>query len=147
MPTSRFKAYVQLMRFPLVFTVWADVLTGYFLACHTGQKPAELHVRGPLRLQISTRLDFDQHAGMSQGYVVRVALDSTSRSYSLKSRASQVAMYPEMTEIVPGMAQTFTIKAPAGMHTIVLRLDGTTATGATLRVRVPERELKVGNHS
>jgi 4-hydroxybenzoate polyprenyltransferase len=29
------------MRFPLVFTVWADVLTGYFLACHAAQKPAE----------------------------------------------------------------------------------------------------------
>ena len=41
MHTSRFKAYVQLMRFPLVFTVWADALTGYFLACHTGLKPAE----------------------------------------------------------------------------------------------------------
>jgi hypothetical protein len=113
----------------------------------TAQKPAGMTIHGPLRLKISTRLDFDQHAGPSQGYVVHAAIDAKSVGYSLKSRASQVAVYPEMGEIVPGMAQTFTIQIPAGTHQITLRLDGTTATGATVRILVPERELRAGNRS
>jgi hypothetical protein len=113
----------------------------------TAQKPAEMTIRGPLRLEISTRLDFDQHAGTSQGYVVRAFIDAKSEGYSLKSRASQVGIYPEMGEIVPGLAQTFMIKVPAGTHQVSLRLDGTTATGATVRILVPERELKAGNRS
>lgn len=113
----------------------------------TAQKPAEMTIRGPLRLRVSTRLDFDQHAGTSQSYVVRAFIDAKSESYALKSRASQVGTYPEMGEIVPGMAQTFLIKVPAGTHQVSLRLDGTTATGATVRILVPERELKAGNRS
>lgn len=113
----------------------------------TPQKPVEMTIRGPLRLKVSTRLDFDQHAGPSQGYVVRAFVDAKSESYSLKSRASQVGTYPEMGEIVPGMAQTFTISVPAGIHKVSLRLDGTTAVGATARILVPERELKAGNRS
>jgi hypothetical protein len=113
----------------------------------TPQKPAEMTIRGPLRLKISTRLDFDQHAGTSQGYVVRAFIDAKSEGYSLKSRASQVGTYPEMGEIVPGLAQTFIIKVPTGTHQVSLRLDGTTAAGATVRILVPERELKAGNRS
>lgn len=113
----------------------------------TTQKPAGLDVRGPLSLKISTRLDFDQNSGPSQAYVVKVLVDGVEHGYSLKSRASQVAVYPEMPEIVPGSAGTFDIKLKSGPHKIVLRLDGTTATGATIRIRVPERELKAGNRS
>jgi hypothetical protein len=113
----------------------------------TVQKPAELTIRGPLRLKVSTRLDFDQHAGTSQAYVVRAFIDAKSEGYSLKSRASQVGIYPEMEEIVPGLAQTFVLKVPAGMHQISLRLDGTTAAGAAVRILVPERDLKIGNRS
>jgi hypothetical protein len=45
------------------------------------------------------------------------------------------------------MSQSFTIKVPAGLHKIVLRLDGTTATGATIKIQVPERDLKAANKS
>jgi hypothetical protein len=113
----------------------------------TPDKPAGLTIHGPLRLKISTRLDFDQHAGTSQSYVVRVMMDAKSEGYSLKSRASQVGTYPDMGEIVPGMSQSFLVKVPAGIHQVTLHLDGTTASGATLRIRVPERELKAGNRS
>jgi hypothetical protein len=114
----------------------------------TAEKPAEVTiVHGPLRLKVSTRLDFDQHAGTSQSYVVRALIDGKSESYALKSRASQVGTYPEMGEIVPGMAQSFVLKVPAGTHRISLRLDGTTAAGATIRLLVPERELKAGNRN
>ncbi len=113
----------------------------------TTQKPAGMTIKGPLRLKVSTRLDFDQHAGPSQGYVVQAAIDEKSVGYSLKSRASQVATYPELLEIVPGMAQSFTIQVPAGTHQVTLRLDGTTATGAAVRILVPERELRAGNRS
>ena len=33
------KAYLQLTRFPLIFTVWADVLAGYFIAAHDAEQP------------------------------------------------------------------------------------------------------------
>lgn len=104
--------------------------------------PLGLTVHGPLHLRVTTRLDFDQNAGSTQHYVVRVFLDDKPlESYSLKSQASHVVTYPEMPEVTPGMGRDLAFEVPAGTHRVRLELEGTTAPGAAARVQVLQKDL------
>ena len=109
----------------------------------TPQTPATMTIHGPLRLKVSTRVDFDVNAGVTQSYVLRVVVDGKPKeSFALKSRASHTVSYPELPEITPGLAREILTSVPAGTHRISFQLEGTTAPGAALRIRAPQSELK-----
>ncbi len=108
----------------------------------TPAKPVVTTVRGPLRMKVTSRLDFGASNGYTQSYVIRVALDGRPwKSYSLKSRSSHTCSYPELPELTPGGARDIMIEIPAGLHKVEMILDGTTSTGAALQIRVPKQEV------
>jgi hypothetical protein len=112
----------------------------------TPEKPVEMALLGPLRLKVETRLDFSMANGVTQNYVVQARVDGQIKeSFPLKSRASHVASYPEMGEVVPGMARPFELKLPSGSHRLALVLTGTTAGGATARILIPRPTQHVSN--
>jgi hypothetical protein len=109
----------------------------------TPEKPVGLTLFGPMKLRATSRLDFGSAAGMTQAYVLKVALNGKPwKSFSLKARASHTAVYPEMNEITPGMAKTVVLSVPSGRNEIVFALAGTTAGGGTLQLHVPKRALR-----
>jgi hypothetical protein len=109
----------------------------------TADTPVGMTVHGPLRMRVSTRLDFDLNAGTTQSYVVRVLLDGKPlESFSLKSQASHTTTYPDLPEITPGMPREFSVSVPGGTHRVEFQLEGTTAPAASLRILVPQTDLK-----
>jgi hypothetical protein len=110
----------------------------------TSEKPVELTLHGPVALRMHTRLDFGQGNGVTQSYVIQVRLDGNVwKSYSLKSRASHVATYPEMPEITPGMTRSFELSVPSGSHRLNLALAGATAAGATVQIQIPSPARRI----
>lgn len=109
------------------------------------ETPVGVNVLGPLRLRVTTRLDFDEVAGLTQSYVVRALLDGEPwQVFPFSSRTSPNMVYPDLPEITPGMAREFMVSVPQGSHRLELYLASTTAAGATARIRVPARELRAG---
>ncbi len=110
----------------------------------TQTQPVTVTLRGPLRLRVSTRLDFDHTNGVTQSYVVPILLDGKPwKSFPLKSRSSHTAVYPDFPEIVPGQGKMIELAVPSGTHTISIGLEATTARGAAVKLRVPQRKITV----
>jgi hypothetical protein len=109
------------------------------------REPVAVTIQGPLRLKVLTRLDFGTERGYTQAYVVKVFLDGEPwKNFSLTSSASHTAVYPDLGEITPGVGRDFILAVPAGSHDVKIYLDCTTASAASLRIVVPERELLLG---
>ncbi len=114
----------------------------------SAEKPIGMTLRGPLRIRATSRIDFGMTNGYTQSYILRVILDGNPwKSYSLKSRASHTATYPELPEITPGLGRSFDFAVPSGSHEIRLVLDGTTAGGGSVQIRIPEKDLRASNRS
>lgn len=110
------------------------------------EAPVELTIIGPLRLRIRTRIDFAKDAGYTQSYVVQALLDDEPwKSFHLQARASHTVTYPDLWNITPGRNQEISLKAPGGEHKITILLKGTTASAASLRILVLEKDLVRGN--
>jgi hypothetical protein len=109
------------------------------------EQPVQVTIVGPLRLKITTRLDFGSANGYTQSYIVHAMLDGELwKSFPLQSRASHTSTYPDFPDITPGRGQIIELEVPEGSHQIEIHLNGTTAAGAALRIRVPKQELKIG---
>ncbi len=107
--------------------------------------PVELTIRGPLTLRVRTRLDFGTTNGYTQRYVAKCLLDEKPwKSFALTALASHTATYPEHPEITPGAERILTLAVPSGSHQVTILLDGTAATGASLRIQVNQRQLNKG---
>jgi hypothetical protein len=110
----------------------------------TPEKAVSVSIIGPMKVRVVSRLDFGPANGTTQAYVLKVALNGKPwRSFPLKSRASHTAVYPEMSEISPGMAEASAFSVPSGRTLISIALDGTTAAGGTVQIFVPKKALKV----
>ena len=66
------------------------------------------------------------------------------KTFPLESKASHTSTYPEFSEITPGRGRIIELEIPDGTHEVSFTLNGTTASGAALRIRVPKKELGVG---
>lgn len=105
-------------------------------------KPAGVELIGPARLMVGTRIDFGLPDGYTQSYVVKVMKnDKPWKSFALKARSSHTATYPDRPGILPGVERSFELDVPRGTHRLTFHLEGTTAEGAALRLRVPEKVL------
>lgn len=109
------------------------------------EEPVGMTIHGPLRLKVSARLDFGAANGYTQAYVIQALLDGELwRTFPLESRASHTSTYPEFPEITPGRGRIIELEVPDGTHDVSFTLNGTTASGAALRIRVPKRDLRAG---
>lgn len=105
-------------------------------------KPVGAVIRGPLRMKITSRIDFDTVNGTTQAYLLKVLLDGTEwKAFPLKARSSHTAIYPDLPDITPGMGQVVELQVPNGIHEVSFYLNGSTASGAALRLRVPKSTL------
>lgn len=109
------------------------------------EEAVAMTIHGPLRLKMTTRLDFGTGNGYTQAYVVKIFLDGELwKTYPLESRASHTSTYPDYPEITPGRGRILEVEIPDGTHEVSITLNGTTAAGAALRIRVPKKDLQVG---
>jgi hypothetical protein len=107
-------------------------------------KPVEATIRGPLRMKVTSRIDFDAVNGTTQAYLLKVLLDGAEwKAFPLKARSSHTATYPDLPEITPGMGQVVDLQVPNGTHDVSFHLDGMTAAGGALRIRVPKPTLRL----
>jgi hypothetical protein len=114
--------------------------TTYFRFDQTA--PAGVEVIGPMRMLVGTRIDFGLPDGYTQNYVVKVLKDQKPwKSFALKARGSHTATYPDQSRTIPGVERSFELSIPRGRHDLTFLLEGTTAGGASLRLRVPQRDL------
>jgi hypothetical protein len=111
----------------------------------TAETPVTLHLNGPTRLQIRSRLDFGAQRGYSQTYALKLFVDGRlERTWRLKARASHTSIYPDLPEITPGVSNDVTLEVPAGRHELTIGLDCTTAGSAALRLFIPESAVTNG---
>jgi len=107
--------------------------------------PVAFTVEGPLRIKIGTRLDFGAENGTSQTYGIRVALDGKPwKSFGMKSKASHTVVYPDMTEVTPGLERTVALSIPAGRHKVEIYLDRAAVPTASLRILAAQKDLRTG---
>lgn len=100
-------------------------------------------ILGPLKMRVTTRLDFGLTNGMTQSYILRASLDGKPwKSFTQKSTASHTATYPDLAQITPGKGSSVVLDVPSGRHKISLELAGTTAAGASVRVQIPQKASK-----
>jgi len=108
-------------------------------------RPVSLTLHGPLTMKVRTRLDFGHERGYYQTYAIRCFVDDElRRTETHKARASHTSTYPDLAEIMPGVAMDFEVDIPDGVHTITLTLDCTTARSASLRILIPEKSVTNG---
>ena len=106
-------------------------------------QPVTVSLRGPLKMRVTTRLDFGLTHGVTQSYVIKSTLDGKPwKSFTLKSTASHTATYPDLAQITPGTGRSFELDVPSGPHRIMLELTGTTAAGASARIQIPQPEAR-----
>ncbi len=104
--------------------------------------PVTLQLHGPLQLKILSRLDFGIERGYTQAYALKAYIDGElAQTFTLKSRASHTAIYPELPAVTPGRGQTVYLDVPDGEHEITVSLDCTTAQAGSLRTLIPEKAV------
>ena len=97
---------------------------------------------GPTQLRVLTRIENHYHMKGRIHYRVQVKEDSRIvNTYQLSSRRSEITMYRENTELIPGKACEFVINVPKGKHiyeVTPLDKDKSTVLG---RILFPEKDV------
>ena len=89
------------------------------------EKPLKIEINGPTELRVLTRIE--NHFQMKGRIHYRVQVkesDKVKSTYQLSSRRSEIAVYKDHTELIPGKACEFVINVPKGRHIFeILPLD------------------------
>ncbi len=107
-------------------------------SCH-----GRLKALGPAELQVNTRLDFDQHMkGGAHGYAIEVLVGGTSvNQTSYVVTRSQVAVYGNCPDIVPGVVKNTSVQREDGLHELEIRLRDTIAPGVAVKLYLPAENV------
>lgn len=112
----------------------------YYVA--TADKPAQMRIFGPTKIDVISRLDYDLTMKGKQEYVIAVSEKGrTINQQRISTGKSDVGSYRERPNLVPGREKKLTITVPAGEHVYEFRLAGTAAKSVSLRFLVPEEDL------
>jgi len=109
------------------------------------EKPLKIQVNGPTQLRVLTRIE--NHYQMKGRILYRVQVKENSEiknTYQLSSRRSEVAVYEDDNELIPGKACEFVINVPRGKHIyeiLPLDRDKSTILG---RFMIPEKDVELG---
>lgn len=110
----------------------------------SSEKTLKVEINGPTELRVLTRIE--NHFQMKGRIHYRVQVKENSElinTYQLSSRRSEIAMYKEDSELIPGKACEFVIDVPKGRHTyevIPLDKDKNTLLG---RFLLPKKDVKL----
>jgi len=107
-------------------------------------KPLRIEVIGPTQVRVLTRVE--NHYTMRGRIQYRIQVkenDEVINTYSLSSKRSQITVYSDNKELLPGTACEFVIEVPKGTHTyeiMPLDKDKSTVLG---RFLIPENDVKL----
>ncbi|MFK5856724.1 MAG: hypothetical protein QM503_11380 [Bacteroidota bacterium] len=108
------------------------------------EKPLRVTVNGPTELRVLTRIE--NHYQMKGRIHYRMQVMENGEiinTYQLSSRRSEVTIYKDNTELIPGKACEFVINVPEGRHTyevLPLDKDKNTLLG---RFLLPKKDVKL----
>jgi hypothetical protein len=107
-------------------------------------KPLKIEITGPSEMRVLTRIE--NHYQMKGRIHYRIQIkenNSVLNTYQLSSDHSEVAVYAENSELIPGKACEFVILVPAGKHIYEiapLDEDKNTILG---RLLIPKKDVKL----
>ena len=110
------------------------------------EKPLKVEIIGPTELRVLTRTE--NHFQMKGRINYRVQVKENGKvinTYQLCSKVSEVAVYKDVKELIPGTACEFVIYVPKGKHVyeiLPLDKDKSTLLG---RLLIPEKDVKLEN--
>jgi hypothetical protein len=109
----------------------------------TPDAPLKLSIVGPTELQVNTRLDFDRNMkGDSHSYSVEVREGgATVGRATFEVTRSQVAVYRNKLEVVPGVVKALSVPVPKGVHELEVWLRDTVASGAGAKLYLPAEDV------
>jgi hypothetical protein len=108
------------------------------------EKPLKVEINGPTQLRVLTRIE--NHYQMKGRIHYRVQVKENAKvisTYQLSSRRSEVAVYENDKELIPGKACEFVIDIPRGRHSyeiLPLDKDKSTLLG---RFLLPKKDVKL----
>lgn len=112
----------------------------------SNEKTLKVEINGPTELRVLTRLEYHYQMKGRIHYRLQVREnDDVINTYQLSSRRSEVAIYKDNVELIPGKACEFVIDVPKGRHTyeiVPLDKDKNTLLG---RFLIPEKDVKLIN--
>jgi hypothetical protein len=112
----------------------------------SSEKTLKVEVNGPTELRVLTRLENHYQMKGRINYRVQVKENDVIRNtYQLSSRRSEIAIYKDNNELIPGKASEFVIDVPKGRHTyeiVPLDKDKNTLLG---RFLLPKKDVKLVN--
>jgi hypothetical protein len=108
------------------------------------EKPLIVEINGPTMLRVLTRIENHYHMKGRIHYRVQVKEnDKVINTYQLSSRRSEVAVYKDDHDLIPGKACEFVIDVPKGRHTyeiLPLDQDKSSVLG---RLLFPKKDVKL----
>ena len=108
------------------------------------EKPLKIEIFGPTELRVLTRTENHFKTKGRINYRVQVKENgSVINTYQLNSKASEVAVYKDVKDLIPGTACEFVIYVPKGKHTyeiLPLDKDKETLLG---RLLIPVKDVKL----
>jgi len=108
------------------------------------EKPLRVQINGPTELRVLTRIE--NHYQMKGRILYRVQVKENGKvknTYQLSSRRSEIAVYKDDKDLIPGKACEFVINVPKGRHIyeiLPLDKDKSTVLG---RFLIPEKDVKL----
>ncbi|MGD9380483.1 MAG: hypothetical protein PVI51_07935 [candidate division WOR-3 bacterium] len=98
-----------------------------------------LRVKGPQRLRVIARLNYDEKMIGDQNYTIMVEDQGNSKQFPLKCYKSQMITYKDRKNVVPSNARSFHVNMKEGTRSLKFKLAGTVAESAALRFLIEER--------
>lgn len=136
-------AYSPMLPSQPVELVSRESTTGYYR--FSMEKPLKIEIIGPTELRVLTRTE--NHYQMKGGINYRVQVKESGKvinTYQLHSRVSDVAVYKEEKDLIPGTACEFVIYVPKGNHVYeILPMDQDKGT-LLGRLLIPVKDIKLG---
>jgi hypothetical protein len=107
-------------------------------------KPLKIEIIGPTELRVLTRIEnhFDMKGRIHYRLQVKSA-NEVVNTYQMSSRRSEIAMYKDDKNLIPGKACEFVIDVPKGRHVyevFPLDKDKNTILGRCL---IPEKDVSL----
>jgi hypothetical protein len=108
------------------------------------EKPLMVEVNGPTQLRVFTRIENHYQMKGRIHYRIQVLENGeVVNTYQLSSVRSEVTVYRENNDLIPGKGCEFIIEAPAGRHVykiVPLDEDKNTVLG---RLFIPKKDIKI----
>jgi len=118
-----------------------ESIVAYYVSSR--ERAVQFRVVGPTKVQISTRLNYDQTMKGKQKYSLTVVEgNSTISQRSLQTTKSTGLSYKEWKEVVPGKPNSISFSVPSGEHTYRVSLGEGAGQSVSLRFSVPKADLK-----